>query len=324
MPFLHVVRRVAGAIALFWLVVTLIFGLVRLAPGDPVTLLVPPTASAADAARMRSELGLDRPVSVQYARWASALLRGEMGESFALHIPVATALRDAAPVSVLLGLASLFLSFAIGVPLGFAQAAWRTRWPDRAATVVGYANNNNLNGTTATRAAFSIAANDTTLETITIRNLTPQGGSQAEAVFTGAQRVLLNRVNLLSRQDTLLTNTIRESTGAAVATMRHVSHRRAGVRAPSFSRTPGFGRSRTPPQHHALFHDPSRLRGGARRGRGPALGRQCQVRLAADPAGGTRGDRAADGAGGAGRGRALRGRGGRHRSEEHTSELQSH
>jgi peptide/nickel transport system permease protein len=135
-PFLHVVRRVAGAIALFWLVVTLIFGLVRLAPGDPVTLLVPPTASAADAARMRSELGLDRPVSVQYARWASALLRGEMGESFALHIPVATALRDAAPVSLLLGLASLFLSFAIGVPLGFAQAAWRTRWPDRAATVV--------------------------------------------------------------------------------------------------------------------------------------------------------------------------------------------
>ena len=76
----------AGAIALFWLVVTLIFGLVRLAPGDPVTLLVPPTASAADAARMRSELGLDRPVSVQYARWASALLRGEMGEIGRAHV----------------------------------------------------------------------------------------------------------------------------------------------------------------------------------------------------------------------------------------------
>ena len=78
---------------------------------------------------------------------------------------------------------------------------------DRTATIVGYYNNNTLNGTTATRAAFSIAANDSVLETITIRNTTPQGGSQAEAVFTGAQRVLLNRVNLLSRQDTLLTNT---------------------------------------------------------------------------------------------------------------------
>ena len=78
---------------------------------------------------------------------------------------------------------------------------------DRALTVVGYANNNNLNGTTATRAAFSIAANDSVLEYITIKNPTPQGGSQAEAVFTGALRVMLNRVNLLSRQDTLLTNT---------------------------------------------------------------------------------------------------------------------
>ncbi len=78
---------------------------------------------------------------------------------------------------------------------------------DRTLTVVGYPNNNNLNGTTATRAAFSIAANDTVLENITIKNPTPQGGSQAEAVFTGALRVMLNRVNLLSRQDTLLTNT---------------------------------------------------------------------------------------------------------------------
>ncbi len=78
---------------------------------------------------------------------------------------------------------------------------------DRTGTVVGYANNNNLNGTTATRAAFSMAGNDSILENITIKNPTPQGGSQAEAVFTGALRVMLNRVNLLSRQDTLLTNT---------------------------------------------------------------------------------------------------------------------
>ncbi|MEY2880303.1 MAG: hypothetical protein RLZZ15_2683 [Verrucomicrobiota bacterium] len=93
------------------------------------------------------------------------------------------------------------------VYLGATRPFITIRGEDRAATIVGYANNNNLNGTTATRAAFSIAANDSVLETITIRNPTPQGGSQAEAVFTGAQRVLLNRVNLLSRQDTLLTNT---------------------------------------------------------------------------------------------------------------------
>ena len=93
------------------------------------------------------------------------------------------------------------------VYIGATRPFVTIRGEDRAQTIVGYANNNNLNGTTATRAAFSIAANDSVLENITVRNPTPQGGSQAEAVFTGALRVMLNRVNLLSRQDTLLTNT---------------------------------------------------------------------------------------------------------------------
>jgi peptide/nickel transport system permease protein len=71
---LAVLRRLAGAIALFWLVLTLTFALVRLAPGDAATFLVPPSATAADAARIRAELGLDRSVAVQYARWASGVL----------------------------------------------------------------------------------------------------------------------------------------------------------------------------------------------------------------------------------------------------------
>ena len=129
-----ILRRVAGAALLFWLVVTLIFALVRLAPGDPATLLVSPSATAEDAHRLRAEFGLDRPVAVQYAHWATALLRGNLGDSFALHVPVARALADAAPVSLALGLASLFLTFAIGVPLGLFQAKWRGRFPDQAIT----------------------------------------------------------------------------------------------------------------------------------------------------------------------------------------------
>ncbi len=92
------------------------------------------------------------------------------------------------------------------VYIGATRPLITIRGEDRAQTIVGYRNNSNLNGNTATRAVFSIAANDTILETITVRNPTPQGGSQAEAVFTSGQRVMLNRVNLLSRQDTLLTN----------------------------------------------------------------------------------------------------------------------
>jgi len=55
-----VLRRVGGALLLLWLVLTITFALIRLAPGDAATFLVPPSATAADAARIRAELGLDR------------------------------------------------------------------------------------------------------------------------------------------------------------------------------------------------------------------------------------------------------------------------
>jgi len=130
-----ILRRLADALLLLWLVVTLIFVLVRLAPGDPAAFLVPPTATASDAARLRTELGLDRPFAVQYARWGTAVLRGDLGESFASRRPVADVLRDAAPVSLALGGASLLLTFLIGVPVGMLQAARRGRLADRILTV---------------------------------------------------------------------------------------------------------------------------------------------------------------------------------------------
>jgi len=131
-----VLRRVGGALLLLWLVLTITFALIRLAPGDAATFLIPPSATAADAARIRAELGLDRSIPVQYAHWALGLLRGDVGESFSLHQPVAKALADALPVSVGLGTASLLLTFLIGVPIGMWQAVRRGRSIDRVLTVV--------------------------------------------------------------------------------------------------------------------------------------------------------------------------------------------
>src|SRR3954466_320631 len=102
-----VLRRLAGILFLLWLVLTITFALIRLAPGDAATFLIPPSASAADAARIRAELGLDQSIAVQYARWRGGRLRGDFGESFSLHEPVARALTDALPVSIGLGAASL-------------------------------------------------------------------------------------------------------------------------------------------------------------------------------------------------------------------------
>ena len=121
---------------LLWLVVTITFILVHLAPGDPTQLLVAPTASARDAARLRAELGLDRPVAIQYARWLGDVLRGNLGESFAIHRPVGRVLLDAMPVSLFLGGTALVITFLVGVPLGIVQAARRGRPLDHVLTVL--------------------------------------------------------------------------------------------------------------------------------------------------------------------------------------------
>jgi peptide/nickel transport system permease protein len=128
-------RRLAGALLLLWLVLTITFALIRLAPGDAATFLISPSASAADAARVRAELGLDQSIAVQYARWAIRLLHGDLGESFSLHQPVARALADALPVSIGLGAVSLALTFLIGVPIGVVQAVRRGRALDYLLTV---------------------------------------------------------------------------------------------------------------------------------------------------------------------------------------------
>ena len=130
-----VLRRLAGALLLLWLVLTITFALIRLAPGDAATFLVPPSATESDVARIRAELGLDQSIAVQYARWGDALLHGDLGESFSLHQPVAHALRDALPVSIGLGLTSLALTFLIGVPIGLLQAIRRGKPVDHVLTV---------------------------------------------------------------------------------------------------------------------------------------------------------------------------------------------
>src|SRR3982751_1327952 len=118
-------RAIIRTIVLYWCVLSLTFALLRLAPGDPATFLLPPGATAADATRLRAELGLDRPIAVQYARWGASMLRGDLGTSLADARPVTAVLADALPVSLALGGLSVLLSFAIGIAVGVVQAARR-------------------------------------------------------------------------------------------------------------------------------------------------------------------------------------------------------
>lgn len=131
--------RVLDALVLLWLVTTLTFALIHLAPGDPATLLIAPTALADDAARLRVALGLDAPLPVQYARWIGGVLRGDLGTSLTRALPVSTVIGDALPVSLFLGGVSLLTSFLFGTFFGLWQTLRGSARTRRVATVLGTA-----------------------------------------------------------------------------------------------------------------------------------------------------------------------------------------
>ncbi|HJU73486.1 MAG TPA: ABC transporter permease [Gemmatimonadaceae bacterium] len=131
-----VVRRVGLALLLYGFVITLVFVLVRAAPGDAADFLVSPNATAADAARLRAQLGLDASPFVQYARWFGGVLTGDFGMSFVENRPVTRVLLDALPVSIWLGVTSLALTFLLGIAVGAYQATRLGRPGDTVLTVV--------------------------------------------------------------------------------------------------------------------------------------------------------------------------------------------
>ena len=135
MRFPALVRALSRAVLLYLCVLSLTFTLLRLAPGDAATLLVPPGASASEAARMRTELGLGRSTVVQYARWLRESLGGQFGTSFVAHRAVREVIGDALPISVALGGLSLLLSFVVGTGAGLLQAAGRGSRTDAVLTV---------------------------------------------------------------------------------------------------------------------------------------------------------------------------------------------
>jgi peptide/nickel transport system permease protein len=130
-----ILRQLAVALGLFWVVLSLTFFLIRAAPGDPVSFLAPPSASAPELARIRASLDLDAPLTVQYGRWARDVLEGNLGTSFIAHRSVTSVLADALPISLALGGISLLLTFIIGVAIGSVQGAHRGGRLDGALTV---------------------------------------------------------------------------------------------------------------------------------------------------------------------------------------------
>jgi len=124
------VRRIGAALAIVFAVVTLTFFLIQLVPGTP---FLPGPEHPMDpevVERLRVRLGLDQPLPVQYAKWLAAVGQGELGESFSLRRPVAAALAEAIPNTLVLGAAALCIDFVLGLLLGVLQAVRRGRATD--------------------------------------------------------------------------------------------------------------------------------------------------------------------------------------------------
>jgi peptide/nickel transport system permease protein len=115
-------RRAFTGLAVVLGVVTLMFFLIRLAPGDPALLLVGPTASEEQLAAQRRSLGLDQPLAEQYATWLARFTRGDWGTSIATGRRVSAMIAEAWPATVRLVGLSLLLSYVLGIVVGAIQA----------------------------------------------------------------------------------------------------------------------------------------------------------------------------------------------------------
>ncbi len=129
-------RRVLLTAPVLLGVATLVFSLVHLVPGDPVQVMLGESASPADVAAMRSRLGLDRPLPVQYAAFLAGVARGDLGTSLRTNQPVVSAILDRMPATLELAAAAMLVALLIAMPLGVLAAVRAGSAVDHAATTV--------------------------------------------------------------------------------------------------------------------------------------------------------------------------------------------
>jgi peptide/nickel transport system permease protein len=126
-------RRLAILLPTVLGVVTLIFFLIHFIPGDPVELMLGETASRGDLERLRTDLGLDRPVAEQFGNFLLGLVRGDLGESFFYRKPVRQVILEKLPATLELAAAAMLLALVIALPLGIVAAVRKDSLADRGA-----------------------------------------------------------------------------------------------------------------------------------------------------------------------------------------------
>ncbi len=128
--------RMLYTIPVVWLVVSLVFLLIHLVPGDPVQQMLGEGARAGDIAALRHQYGLDQPLGTQYALYWRGVFHGDLGHSIRLNDSVTHLVLLRYPYTLVLTLAALAFALALALPAGIAAALHRNRWQDQVLGVV--------------------------------------------------------------------------------------------------------------------------------------------------------------------------------------------
>jgi peptide/nickel transport system permease protein len=122
--------RIAQGLLVLWVVVTVVFLLSR-ASGDVAKLMAPPDSPPETVHLIEKNLGLDKPLIVQYGNYIKDLLHGDLGESFAYRAPVSSLISEAFPYTIELGLAAFAFAVIFGIPIGVLSANRPGGWFDQ-------------------------------------------------------------------------------------------------------------------------------------------------------------------------------------------------
>jgi peptide/nickel transport system permease protein len=128
----YLLARLAYMLPVVWLVVSVVFFLIHLVPGDPVQAMLGENAAAADLAAARHAYGLDVPLHTQYFHYWNGVLHGDLGRSLRLNQPVAHLVAQAYPATLALTVAAMAIAVLLAFPAGVRSATHRNRWDDRA------------------------------------------------------------------------------------------------------------------------------------------------------------------------------------------------
>jgi peptide/nickel transport system permease protein len=127
----YLLRRVLAAVPVMGVVALFVFLLLRLTPGDPAAILAGDNATPEQLERIRTSLGLNQPIYVQFIDWINQLLHGDLGVSLISHVPVLKMIGQRVEPTLSVAIATIILSIIVAVPLG-VLAAWKHgTWIDR-------------------------------------------------------------------------------------------------------------------------------------------------------------------------------------------------